>query len=380
VRRAIREFADKLVLGPARDLLDTTAFLLGSPASVARQFAAERRLAAAGRYFVVAFSSAVILHKIASAALGIETINEILFWSVHVALVLCIALLAALLAVLLQLQLSPFSMFLKPALLAYGASFLIGGFVLAVASATLVALREVGYIPDFKHDLARMPNFHVIGMQAYYDCLRKESTLFNALYNGVGGAYEGLRPPIDNLSYVQPLLHVAASFLFAGLVYFGTKRKKVAAGLAALLSCMAIFGSFLFGLTAYDSYLFATTPCGQRSVQEAQLRTAEDTVREMAEHHATRNIGRPNGLLMLTGVEAQERTLILRIRVEEHATNRENFPMWVSALRRRIVQGYCISDHGALFRRIGISEVWLLRYADTELVDKIVQSADHCRH
>jgi hypothetical protein len=92
-------------------LLDTTALLLSQPASVARQFAAEKRFAHSGKYFVAAFSSAVILNKTASWALGIEMFNEVLFWSIHAALVLCIALLAALLAA--PLRPAPTATFLK---------------------------------------------------------------------------------------------------------------------------------------------------------------------------------------------------------------------------------------------------------------------------
>jgi hypothetical protein len=130
---------------------------------------------------------------------------------------------------------------------------------------------------------------------------------------------------------------------------------------------------------AYFDHLYETTPCGARSVDAATDRTAEDQVRILAEEHTKQNVGRPNGSIVLIGVESQQRTLILRVRVEEHATDKDNFPMWATAFRRRIVQDYCTSDYGAFFQRIGVSQVWLLRYADTDLVDTVVQSADQRR-
>jgi hypothetical protein len=147
----------------------------------------------------------------------------------------------------------------------------------------------------------------------------------------------------------------------------------------ALLGSAAIFASFPFAFGAYFDHLYETTPCGTRSVHAATDRTAEDQVRILADEHTKQNVGRPNGSIVLIGVEAQQRTLILRVRVEEHATDKDNFPMWATAFRRRIVQDYCTSDYGALFQRIGVSQVWLLRYADTDLVDTVVQSADQCR-
>ena len=106
----------------------------------------------------------------------------------------------------------------------------------------------------------------VIGEQAYHECLRKESTLFNALYNAAGGAYGALRYPIDELSYVQPILHFAASFVFATLAFFGASRRRPAAVLAAALGCVAIFGTFPFGVGAYANYL---SDAGEASVAAA---------------------------------------------------------------------------------------------------------------
>jgi hypothetical protein len=144
MRQQIKPTVERLVIRPLRDLVDTTFLLITSPASVAREFASQdgHQFARAVTYFVAAFSAAVILSKVVQLVLGIETIKEVQYWSLHVAMVLCIALLAALLA--FAMQSAPVNLFLKMAFLAFGACFLIGNFMLAGASLTLFGLREVG--------------------------------------------------------------------------------------------------------------------------------------------------------------------------------------------------------------------------------------------
>jgi hypothetical protein len=264
------------------------------------------------------------------------------------------------------------------ALLAFGASLLVGSFVLLVASLTLVALHEIGYIPDFKEDLTAYQNFQVVGMHAYYECLRAESTLFNTLYNSLGGAFDVLSKPIDDLSWVQPAFHIAASFLFVTLAFFGATRRRIVSGSASALSCFAIFATIPLGLPALDSYLYKNTPCSARSIQAAGNRTAEDQVRWLAEMHG-KNIGTSGGAMMLTGVEPQQRSLVLRVRVGERTTSRDDFNAWVRNFRRKRVTEFCSSDHGAHYRRLGMSQVWVLRYADTDLVETVVESADQCK-
>ena len=134
----------------------------------------------------------------------------------------------------------------------------------------------------------------------------------------------------------------------------------------------------MLGLTRYEEYLYASTPCSARSIDAAGVRTAEDAVRRSAAFH-TENIGRGDGPLTLTGVETQQRSLILRARVNERTTSRENFADWVQGFRRKLLANFCTSEYGSYYQRNGISQVWVLRYADTDLSDTVVQSADQCK-
>lgn len=107
-------------------------------------------------------------------------------------------------------------------------------------------------------------------------------------------------------------------------------------------------------------------------------RTAEDIVRELAENHA-RDIGKRWGNLIITGVEQQQRSLILRARVSERDANAEEFAQMMKNFRQRAIHDYCTLEHSGHLRRAGVSQVWMIQYANTELVERIVQSEDQCR-
>jgi hypothetical protein len=260
---------------------------------------------------------------------------------------------------------------------AFGASFLVASFVLAVSAATLVLLREAGYIPGFKQDMTAFHNFEAVGMSAYYECLRDESRVFNALYNGLGGSFDALSKPLDDLSWVQPTFHIAAALLFVALVFLASKPPKFIAASTATIACVVVFATIPLGLPRYDEYLYATTPCSARSIEAAGVRTAEDQIRSLAERHA-KNVGRSDGPLTLTAVEPQQRSLIFRIRVSERATSRDHFEEWARHFRQKLVAGFCTSSYGAYYQRNGMSQVWVLRYADTELAETVVQSKEQC--
>lgn len=380
MRQHFKPTVERLFVRPVRDLVDTTFLLITNPASVAREYARQdgHQFERAVTYFVAAFSAAVILNKIASWALGVETIQDVPYWAFYGFAVLFISVLAALLAFILGS--SPPTLFLKAACLTYGACFLIGSFLVAGASLTLAGLHEVGYIPDFRPDPTSFKNYFQIGMQAFWDCLRDESMLFNVLYNGVEGRFENLNEPIDLLSWLQPLLFLATSLLFAGLAFFGAEHRRWAAAVTAVLSVGMVIGGMALGLVAVlGTNFYETTQCSDRGIQAAEQNTTEDQARLLAEK-LTRDIGNryQNGAI-LTGVDRQRNSVVLRVQVPLGVTDNKSFPNWVKSKRQEAIRSYCSSeDWATYFRKLGLSYVWVYRYADTDLVETVVQSADQC--
>ena len=327
-------------------------------------------------YFGAAFSAAIILSKIGFAALGIEEIAEGWYWLFHSVIVACIALVAMVLAYPLRPASS--SMFMKMALLTYGASFFLTGLIVAGAGLTLAALQWVGYIPHFGHDSPLFTHWDAIGMRFYWDCLRKDHLLANVIYHGLGGSFETLREPINHLAHVHRAFYVAAALLFAVLAFFGASHRRIAAGLAAALSSALAIAGIVVVVGAYRLHLHTSTPCLQQALDATGDRTAEDQVRMLAELHAAR-IGTSRREMSLTGVEARRRSLILRVRIHERVTDAVGFRSWVDGFREREVRDFCEGNRWpASFHKLGIIHVWVLRYADTDLTETVVVGADQC--
>lgn len=380
MRQQIKPTVERLFLGPLRDLVDTTFDLTTRPASVAREFAEENghQFARAVTYFVATFSAAVILSKITYAALGIETVKEVPYWTLHVGVFLCIVILAAILA--FPLRPGPTSLFVKAACLAYGACFLICSFLLAVASLTLVGLRQVGYIPDFNVDMTSVRNYVLIGEQAFRECLREQSIIFDATQNGFGGAFKALRYPLDKLTYVQPIFFFVAPVLFAVLTFFGAERRRWAAGLAAGLSGTAVVVGLAIGEFLWAHYLWATTPCPSHAIVSAERATAEEQLRRLEELYSGRVGQEQEYGKVLTGVERTKDSLILRMHISKRAMDPEGFAKWIAGFRKVSIRDFCSAKRWAAHYRIaGISRVWIFRYGDTELEETVVESANQCR-
>jgi hypothetical protein len=222
-------------------------------------------------------------------------------------------------------------------------------------------------------------NYEKIGELAYWECLSQQSILFDALYHGFAASnFRALRDPLDKLFYLEPIFALAASVLFTILAYFGSERRRWASGLAAGLSSASIIAGIVIGDSALSDHLRQTTPCEKQFVKVMFNRTAEDIVRELAENHA-RDIGKRWGNLIITGVEQQQRSLILRARVSERDANAEEFAQMMKNFRQRAIHDYCTLEHSGHLRRAGVSQVWMIQYANTELVERIVQSEDQCR-
>jgi len=383
MRKQITPTVERLFIGPLRDLVDTSFLLITSPASVAREFASQdgHQFARAVIYFVAAFSAAVILNKVALSVLSIDAIKEVQYWLIHVAMVLCIALLAALLA--FAMQSAPVSLFLKMAFLAYGACYLIGNFMLAGASLTLFGLREVGYIPDFNVDMSLVRNYEKIANEVYRECVREHSILFDTLYHGFAAtAFTALRYPLDGLYFLEHIFASVASVLFTILAYFGSERRRWASGLAAGLSSALIIAGIIIGDRAWGDHVARTTPsCDKQYIEDVYNRTGEDRARVLAEMYSRLLKGKqgPTKIFHLTDVEQHKRSLTLRWRVNERATDENRFADFMEQQRKKLVREYCNSDSRASDPSSEISEVWVFRYADTDLVETVVKSADQCR-
>jgi len=133
-------------------------------------------------------------------------------------------------------------------------------------------------------------------------------------------------------------------------------------------------------MKSWGEHLQATTSCTKRSIEAADQTTAAEYVHSLAAIYAER-IGhphRPTGAV-LTDVDQKGTSLILRVHVPKHDGGVEGFVKQLDLGRRQANRHYCSSNESSTYwRRLGVSYVWIYRYADTDLVETVVQNPDVC--
>jgi len=100
-----------------------------------------------------------------------------------------------------------------------------------------------------------------VNKRALYDCLRGESLAYTILSTGLQVAYNDLKPPIDDLSYLRPViavlyLAIAARFLMAG----ADRRKPLVFGIALLAASLATSANVL-SLNAFFNWNARHSDC-----------------------------------------------------------------------------------------------------------------------
>lgn len=370
----LKALTRRVIASPFAQVVNITLELVLNPSLVGRSLSQKDKpkIGVVLAYFISALSAAIVLTKIAHVALSITSIQDIPYWAFHIAMIVTIAVVTVTLA--LPLGIGTVGSVLTSTMLAFGGALLGGSFIFAMAAGTIWAAREAGQIPDVRYDIEQFANFTQAGMQAYFRCLRSEYVVFNALYNGLGGPLEELQRPIDLLSYLQPGFHLSAAMVFGLLLAAGTERRKVLAFSVGLVSSAVVFIGLLAGSVRYERHLHSVSGCGQKSIELAKAASAEDQVRLLAELFQ-RDIGKTRGDLTLLGVEAQQRTLVLRNRV----TTSETFSVWIDKKRRDLVDRYCRSGWGTYYRHAGISQAWVFIYGDKNERETVVQNGDACR-
>jgi len=95
-----------------------------------------------------------------------------------------------------------------------GAGVLVGAAFALVASAVVRSLVDVGYIPDISFDFSQWGEEQqsiAVLKRVLYDCLKNESLLFTVVASGLEETYTNLRLPIDDISYLRPVISVLFS-------------------------------------------------------------------------------------------------------------------------------------------------------------------------
>jgi len=132
------------------------------------------------------------------------------------------------------------------------------------------------------------------------DCLKQKSFLFTVLAAGLQEPYQTLRPPIDSISYLRPVIAV----------------------LYLVVAAMLATGVNILALKAYFNWNFETSDCKENLLQRGSERIAESTLKAFAAGLKTPNgdviadvLGKANDDVDLS-VRSEGRVLIWTYRLQ----------------------------------------------------------------
>jgi hypothetical protein len=191
----------------------------------------------AANFFVYAIFGAVLAETATLHLLRIGDLSEPYYW-LFILLTSIPFVLICFLLIRIAAPLS-FKDVLHISLYPIGAGIFTGAIFALVAAAVVGLLVAVGFIPDIRYDPAQLEE-HAF-LQAGYDCLRENGGLFYSIVaTGLQDAYTHLKPPIDSLSYLRPVIALLYLVIAAGMFMAVVNHRRplvfVLVLLAALIS------------------------------------------------------------------------------------------------------------------------------------------------
>jgi hypothetical protein len=175
--------------------------------------------------------------------------------------------------------------------------------------------------------------------RVWIDCVKKESLAFTVFASGFQEAYTNLRPPIDAISYLRPV--IAALYLFIAARFFAAavdRRKPMVFGMVLLAALVTTGGDFL-SLVAYGKWKIEHSSCSEQiaSGKPALNRAAESVLKIFARGLE----GADQSELWDASIRAEGRTLIFIHRFKIPMVNMDAFNRGAAIEQRAKLDMYC---------------------------------------
>jgi hypothetical protein len=212
-------------------------------------------------------------------------------------------------------------------------------------------LVAVGFIPEIKYDFTQWGDEEQVvhGFQmAFRDCLIRESFVYTVVATGLQEAYSNLKPPIDALSYLRPLIGllylVVAASAFTAIV---ERRKPMVFG-AVLVAALLATGANIAALKAYLDWNPDNAGC-EEQLEKGQI--GVDRIRDSALPKMAADLNssaKPNDVLERR-CQADGRTMLCTYRLKR-VVDPETFNRMIKEQQKYYLEGYCSGQEMLAFR------------------------------
>jgi hypothetical protein len=239
----------------------------------------------AANFFLSAISTAFLAEVATLYLLGIGSLTEPLYWL----FILLTSIPFVLFCFLLLRFVAPFSLrdVLHVSFYPIGTGIFVGALIALVASTVVASLVAIGFIPEIKYDFSQWgedeENVHGLVM-AVRDCLKGESLVYTVVATGLQEAYSNLRPPIDAISYIRPLIAVFYLVMAASAFTAIVEQRKRVVFCTVLLAALVSTGVNIVALKAYLQWNPDNSVC-QEQLAKWQIgvdRLSESALKQMA--------------------------------------------------------------------------------------------------
>ena len=167
-----------------------------------------------------------------------------------------------------------------------GAGVFTGAAFALVASTVIAVLVAAGLIPEVKFDTTQWgaeEQVAAVKQRVLNDCLKEESLVFTILAVGLQEAYTQLRPPIDALSYLRPLITVLYLVIAARIFMAAVNRRKGVIFSLVLLAALVATGATALSLSVYLNRKIANSSCQKTVVESTIYRMGESSLKRYAQ-------------------------------------------------------------------------------------------------
>jgi hypothetical protein len=234
-----------------------------------------------------------------------------------------------------------------------GAGVFAGAAFALVTSVVVALLVAVGFIPDIKYDFTQWGEKEQVlrgFVVALRECGKAESLVYTVVATGLQEAYSSLRPPIDAISYIRPLVGllylVVTASVFAAVV---KHRKRLVFGMVLLGALIATVVN-IAALKAYLDWNAENSSC-EEQVAKGQFgfgRILDAALPKMAVD--LNSSAKPNDVFMERRCQAEGRSLLCTYRFKR-VIPPEIFNGFMKRQQKYYLDGYC-SGEGQWLRDI----------------------------
>lgn len=308
----------------------------------------------AAKFFLSAISTAFLAEVATLYLLGIGNLAEPYYWL----FILLTSIPFVLFCFLLVRLVAPLSFkdVLHLSFYPIGAGIFTGAAFALVASAVVGLLVATGYIPEIKYDFTQwrdLEQLTAVMNRAFHDCVKQESLVYAILATGLQEAYTNLKPPIDSISYLRPIiallfLIVAARFFMAAV----DRRKAVVFSLVLLAALLATGANYL-SLKTYFHWKEERTSCQEKLVGLGFDRVGESALKDFARGVQASPEVKDNVLWDIS-VQAEGRTLSYTYRFKRPVMGA--FDSFVRQRQMDLLKTHCSEDDDFVLKLVKATE------------------------